>query len=211
MKKVFVRSGIRYDYMLCDKSRAFFSELVRYHISGQLKVAPEHCIDSVLDYMGKPHIDVYERFMDEYKKLNRRFDKEQYVVPYLMSSHPGSTLQSAVALAEFLHRTGRRPEQVQDFYPTPGTLSTCMYYTGLDPRDMSPVYAARSGHEKAMQRALLQYTVPANHRLCVEALTAAGRTDLIGFGKGCLVRPLREAPKQAKPAARGDKKRGRGK
>ena len=211
VKKVFVRSGIRYDYMLCDKSRAFFSELVRYHISGQLKVAPEHCIDSVLDYMGKPHIDVYERFMDEYKKLNRRFDKEQYVVPYLMSSHPGSTLQSAVALAEFLHRTGRRPEQVQDFYPTPGTLSTCMYYTGLDPRDMSPVYAARSGHEKAMQRALLQYTVPANHRLCVEALTAAGRTDLIGFGKGCLVRPLREAPKQAKPAARGDKKRGRGK
>ena len=191
VKKVFVRSGIRYDYMLCDKNRAFFSELVRYHISGQLKVAPEHCIDSVLDCMGKPHIDVYERFLAEYRKLNRRFDKEQYVVPYLMSSHPGSTLRSAVALAEFLHRTGRRPEQVQDFYPTPGTLSTAMYYTGLDPRDMSEVYVPRSAHEKAMQRALLQYTVPANHRLVVEALKAAGREDLIGYGKGCLVKPLR--------------------
>ena len=195
VKKVFVRSGIRYDYMLCDKSGAFFSELVRYHVSGQLKVAPEHCIDSVLDCMGKPHIEVYERFMAEYRKLNKRFDKEQYVVPYLMSSHPGSTLQSAVALAEFLRRTGRRPEQVQDFYPTPGTVSTCMYYTGLDPRDMSEVYVPRSAHEKAMQRALLQYTVPANHRLVVEALKAAGREDLIGFGKNCLVRPC--APRKA--------------
>ena len=200
VKKVFVRSGIRYDYMLCDKSGAFFSELVRYHVSGQLKVAPEHCIDSVLDCMGKPHIDVYERFMAEYRKLNKRFDKEQYVVPYLMSSHPGSTLQSAVALAEFLHRTGRRPEQVQDFYPTPGTVSTCMYYTGLDPRDMSEVYVPRSAHEKAMQRALLQYTVPANHRLVVEALKAAGREDLIGFGKNCLVRPC--APRKAEGAAK---------
>ena len=195
VKKVFVRSGIRYDYMLCDKSGAFFSELVRYHVSGQLKVAPEHCIDSVLDCMGKPHIEVYERFMAEYRKLNKRFDKEQYVVPYLMSSHPGSTLQSAVALAEFLRRTGRRPEQVQDFYPTPGTVSTCMYYTGIDPRDMSEVYVPRSAHEKAMQRALLQYTVPANHRLVVEALKAAGREDLIGFGKNCLVRPY--APRKA--------------
>ena len=208
VKKVFVRSGIRYDYMLCDKSRAFFSELVRYHISGQLKVAPEHCIDSVLDYMGKPHIDVYERFMDEYRKLNKRYDKEQYVVPYLMSSHPGSTLQSAVALAEFLHKTGRRPEQVQDFYPTPGTISTCMYYTGLDPRDMSEVYVPRTGHEKAMQRALLQYTLPENHKLVVEALKAAGREDLIGFGKDCLVKPYapRKKPEPGRNAAAAGKK-----
>ena len=212
VKKVFVRSGIRYDYMLCDKSGDFFAELVRYHISGQLKVAPEHCIDYVLDYMGKPHIDVYERFMERYKKLNQRYDKEQYVVPYLMSSHPGSTLKSAVALAEFLHRTGRRPEQVQDFYPTPGTISTCMYYTGIDPRDMSEVYVARSAHEKAMQRALLQYTIPANRHLVIEALRAAGREDLIGYGKHCLVRPERpnRAPSGgdsggAKGASRGAK------
>ncbi len=205
VKKVFVRSGIRYDYMLCDKSGAFFSELVRYHVSGQLKVAPEHCIDSVLDYMGKPHIDVYERFMAEYRKLNKRFDKEQYVVPYLMSSHPGSTLKSAVALAEFLHRTGRKPEQVQDFYPTPGTISTAMYYTGLDPRTMEPVYVPRTAHEKAMQRALLQYSVPANHKLVVEALKAAGREDLIGFGKNCLVRPCAPA-KKPEGRAKGGKK-----
>ena len=212
VKKVFVRSGIRYDYMLCDKSGDFFAELVRYHISGQLKVAPEHCIDYVLDYMGKPHIDVYERFMERYKKLNQRYDKEQYVVPYLMSSHPGSTLRSAVALAEFLHRTGRRPEQVQDFYPTPGTISTCMYYTGIDPRDMSEVYVARTAHEKAMQRALLQYTIPANRHLVIEALRAAGREDLIGYGKHCLVRPERpnRAPSGgdsggAKGASRGAK------
>ena len=212
VKKVFVRSGIRYDYMLCDKSGDFFAELVRYHISGQLKVAPEHCIDYVLDYMGKPHIDVYERFMERYKKLNQRYDKEQYVVPYLMSSHPGSTLKSAVALAEFLHRTGRRPEQVQDFYPTPGTISTCMYYTGIDPRDMSEVYVARSAHEKAMQRALLQYTIPANRHLVIEALRTAGREDLIGYGKHCLVRPERpnRAPSGgdsggAKGASRGAK------
>ena len=200
VKKVFVRSGIRYDYMLCDKSGDFFSELVRYHISGQLKVAPEHCIDSVLDYMGKPHIDVYERFMDKYRRLNQRYDKEQYVVPYLMSSHPGSTLESAISLAEFLHRTGRRPEQVQDFYPTPGTISTCMYYTGIDPRDMSEVYVARSAHEKAMQRALLQYTIPANRRLVIEALRKAGREDLIGYGKGCLVRPEHYGKKGESPA-----------
>ena len=200
VKKVFVRSGIRYDYMLCDKSGDFFSELVRYHISGQLKVAPEHCIDYVLDYMGKPHIDVYERFMDKYRRLNQRYDKEQYVVPYLMSSHPGSTLESAISLAEFLHRTGRRPEQVQDFYPTPGTISTCMYYTGIDPRDMSEVYVARSAHEKAMQRALLQYTIPANRRLVIEALRKAGREDLIGYGKGCLVRPEHYGKKGESPA-----------
>lgn len=189
VKKVFVRSGIRYDYMLCDKRGDFFAELVKYHISGQLKVAPEHCIDSVLDYMGKPHIDVYERFMEKYRSLNARYDKEQYVVPYLMSSHPGSTLESAISLALYLKKTGRRPEQVQDFYPTPGTVSTCMYYTGLDPRTMEPVYVARSPEEKAMQRALLQFQNPANRRLVLEALRKAGREDLIGFGKNCLVPP----------------------
>ena len=189
VKKVFVRSGIRYDYMLCDKRGDFFAELVKYHISGQLKVAPEHCIDSVLDYMGKPHIDVYERFMEKYRSLNARYDKEQYVVPYLMSSHPGSTLESAISLALYLKKTGRRPEQVQDFYPTPGTVSTCMYYTGLDPRTMEPVYVARTPEEKAMQRALLQFQNPANRRLVLEALCKAGREDLIGFGKNCLVPP----------------------
>ena len=189
VKKVFVRSGIRYDYMLCDKRGDFFAELVKYHISGQLKVAPEHCIDSVLDYMGKPHIDVYERFMEKYRSLNARYDKEQYVVPYLMSSHPGSTLESAISLALYLKKTGRRPEQVQDFYPTPGTVSTCMYYTGLDPRTMEPVYVARTPEEKAMQRALLQFQNPANRRLVLEALRKAGREDLIGFGKNCLVPP----------------------
>ena len=189
VKKVFVRSGIRYDYMLCDDNDAFFRELVRYHISGQLKVAPEHCIDSVLDYMGKPHIGTYERFMDEYRQLNHKYDKEQYVVPYLMSSHPGSTLADAVALAEYLNRRGRQPEQVQDFYPTPGTISTCMYHTGIDPRTMQPVYVAVNPHEKAMQRALIQYRNPKNYDLVVEALTKAGRTDLIGFDKHCLVRP----------------------
>ena len=189
VKKVFVRSGIRYDYMLCDKRGDFFAELVKYHISGQLKVAPEHCIDSVLDYMGKPHIDVYERFMEKYRSLNARYDKEQYVVPYLMSSHPGSTLESAISLALYLKKTGRRPEQVQDFYPTPGTVSTCMYYTGLDPRTMEPVYVPRTPEEKAMQRALLQFQNPANRRLVLEALRKAGREDLIGFGKGCLVPP----------------------
>ena len=198
VKKVFVRSGIRYDFMLCDKRGDFFAELVKYHISGQLKVAPEHCIDSVLDYMGKPHIDVYERFMEKYRALNVRYDKEQYVVPYLMSSHPGSTLESAVALALYLKKTGRRPEQVQDFYPTPGTVSTCMYYTGLDPRTMEPVYVPRSPEEKAMQRALLQFQDPANRRLVLAALRKAGREDLIGFGKGCLVPPYDRRRKKGK-------------
>ena len=189
IKKVFVRSGIRYDFMLQDKNSEFFAELVKYHISGQLKVAPEHCIDSVLDYMGKPHIDVYEKFMDRYAKLNDRYSKEQYVVPYLMSSHPGSTLQDAVALAEFLNKKGRQPEQVQDFYPTPGTISTCMYYTGIDPITMKSVYVAKSFHEKAMQRALLQWKRPEKRKLVIEALKEAGREDLIGFGPECLVRP----------------------
>ena len=149
VKKVFVRSGIRYDYMLQDHNRDFFCELVKHHISGQLKVAPEHCVSTVLDYMGKPHFDVFEKFWRQYRKLNEKNGTEQYLVPYLMSSHPGCTLQDAVALAEFLKSTGRQPEQVQDFYPTPGTLSTCMYYTELDPRDMSPVYVAKTPHEKA--------------------------------------------------------------
>ncbi len=189
IKKVFVRSGIRYDYMLQDKDGQFFSELVKHHISGQLKVAPEHCIDSVLDYMGKPHIEVYERFMEKYSLLNQRYDKEQYVVPYLMSSHPGSTLNDAVALAEYLNSRCRQPEQVQDFYPTPGTISTAMYYTELDPITMKPVYVAKSFHEKALQRALLQWKRPDKRELVIEALKKADREDLIGFGKKCLVRP----------------------
>ena len=200
VKKVFVRSGIRYDYMLEDKNDDFFTELVRYHISGQLKVAPEHCIDSVLDYMGKPHIEVYERFMDKYRRLNDRYSKEQYVVPYLMSSHPGSTLGDAVALAEYLNKKGRQPEQVQDFYPTPGTVSTCMYYTEIDPMTMKQVYVAKSFHEKAMQRALLQWKRPDKRRLVIEALKEAGREDLIGYGPECLVRP--DVPKRKTPPAK---------
>ncbi len=211
IKKVFVRSGVRYDYMLQDKDKAFFKELVRYHISGQLKVAPEHCVASVLDYMGKPHFDVFERFWRQYQKINDREDREQYLVPYLMSSHPGCTLSDAVELASFLHSTGHQPEQVQDFYPTPGTVSTCMYYTGLDPRTMEPVYVARDPHEKALQRALLQWRRPEMRGLVVEALEKAGRTDLIGYGPDCLIRPQKgekyfgrkaEAPK--KPAKKRD-------
>ena len=197
VKKVFVRSGIRYDYMLEDKNQEFFAELVKYHISGQLKVAPEHCIDSVLDYMGKPHIGVYEKFMDQYRRLNDKYSKEQYIVPYLMSSHPGSTLQDAVALAEYLNSKGRQPEQVQDFYPTPGTISTCMYYTGLDPITMKPVYVAKSYHEKAMQRALLQWKRPDKRKLVIEALKETGREDLIGYGPKCLVCPDASAGKPA--------------
>ena len=200
VKKVFVRSGIRYDYMLEDKNDDFFTELVRYHISGQLKVAPEHCIAGVLDYMGKPHIEVYERFMDKYRRLNDRYSKEQYVVPYLMSSHPGSTLGDAVALAEYLNKKGRQPEQVQDFYPTPGTVSTCMYYTEIDPMTMKQVYVAKSFHEKAMQRALLQWKRPDKRRLVIEALKEAGREDLIGYGPECLVRP--DVPKRKTPPAK---------
>ncbi|NLU24679.1 MAG: YgiQ family radical SAM protein [Clostridiales bacterium] len=190
IKKVFVRSGIRYDYMLQDKNKEFFRELVDYHISGQLKVAPEHCVSAVLDYMGKPHFDVFEKFWAQYRRINEKAGKEQYLVPYLMSSHPGCTLEDAVALAEILHRNGREPEQVQDFYPTPGTLSTCMYYTGIDPRTMKPVYVARDSHDKAMQRALLQWRRPEMRWLVIEALQKAGREDLIGYDRHCLVRPL---------------------
>ncbi len=199
VKKVFVRSGVRFDYVLCDKNSPFLSELVRYHVSGQLKVAPEHCVDSVLRCMGKPPAAVYERFLEKYRALNERYERQQFVVPYLMSSHPGSTMQHAVALALYLKSRGARPEQVQDFYPTPGTLSTCMYYTGLDPMTMEKVYVARDPREKAMQRALLQYADPRNAALVRQALRAAGREDLIGYGRGCLVRPL--------PSGKGGKKK----
>ena len=189
VKKVFIRSGIRYDYMLQDKDDSFFRELVAHHVSGQLKVAPEHCSAAVLDKMGKPHIEAYLEFSKRYFKYSKNEGKEQYLVPYLMSSHPGSTLKDAVELALFLKKIGIRPEQVQDFYPTPGTVSTCMFYTGLDPYTLKEVYVAKEPHEKAMQRALLQYFNPKNADLVREALRKAGRNDLIGFGEKCLVHP----------------------
>ena len=189
VKKVFIRSGIRFDYLLADRSETFFRELVRYHISGQLKVAPEHVSDHVLEKMGKPRHAVYLQFLEKYKKINEQEHMKQFVVPYLMSSHPGCTLRDAVELAEYLRDTGHEPEQVQDFYPTPSTLSTVMYYTGLDPRTMEKVYVPKNPHEKAMQRALMQYRNPANYALVKEALVKAGRTDLIGFTPQCLIRP----------------------
>lgn len=189
VKKVFIRSGIRFDYLLADKNRNFLRELCEHHVSGQLKVAPEHVADAVLSRMGKPGNDVYKQFVREYKEMNGRLHKEQYLVPYLMSSHPGSSLKEAVELAEYLRDLGYMPEQVQDFYPTPSTISTCMYYTGLDPRTMEPVYVPVNPHEKAMQRALIQYRNPKNYDLVVEALKKAGRTDLIGYEKKCLIRP----------------------
>lgn len=189
VKKVFVRSGIRFDYVLADSSRQFLKELCQYHVSGQLKVAPEHVSDQVLSLMGKPENRVYRKFCQEYKEMNQRLGLKQYLVPYLMSSHPGSTMKAAVELAEYLRDLGYMPEQVQDFYPTPSTLSTCMYYTGLDPRTMKPVYVPTNPHEKAMQRALIQYRRPENRELVEEALRLAGRTDLIGYGPKCLIRP----------------------
>ena len=189
VKKVFVRSGIRFDYLMADSDDTFFRELVEHHISGQLKVAPEHISDAVLQRMGKPENAIYERFVTKYQKLNRELGKNQFLVPYLMSSHPGSTLKEAIELAEYLRDLGYMPEQVQDFYPTPSTISTVMYYTGLDPRDLKPVYVCRNPHEKAMQRALIQYRNPQNYDLVYEALTQAGRTDLIGFDRKCLIRP----------------------
>ena len=191
VKKVFIRSGIRFDYLLCDPDDSFFRELVRYHVSGQLKVAPEHVSDPVLRLMGKPENRVYRRFVEKYKRLNEKFGMDQYVVPYLMSSHPGSTLREAVELAEHIRDMGYMPEQVQDFYPTPSTISTVMYYTGLDPRTMKPVYVPTDPHEKAMQRALIQYQNPKNYALVHEALLRAGREDLIGTGPRCLIRPAR--------------------
>jgi hypothetical protein len=189
VKKVFIRSGIRFDYLIEDKDDTFMEELCEHHVSGQLKVAPEHICDSVLKLMGKPENAVYEKFLEKFKKINKKLGKEQYVVPYLISSHPGSTLKEAVELAEYLRDLGYMPEQVQDFYPTPSTISTCMYYTGLDPRTLEEVYVPKSPHEKAMQRALIQYRNPKNYDLVVEALKLAGRMDLIGFDKKCLIRP----------------------
>lgn len=193
VKKVFVRSGIRFDYLLADADDSFFKELVEYHVSGQLKVAPEHISDTVLKRMGKPENAVYERFCTKYKRLNEELGLKQFLVPYLMSSHPGSTLKEAVELAEYLRDLGYMPQQVQDFYPTPSTISTVMYYTGLDPRDQKPVYVCKNPHEKAMQRALIQYRNPKNYELVLEALKKAGREDLIGFEKRCLIRPRRMA------------------
>lgn len=189
VKKVFIRSGIRFDYVLADKNKDFLKELCMHHVSGQLKVAPEHVADNVLKRMGKPENSVYRRFVKEYTEMNKKLGLKQYLVPYLMSSHPGSTLREAVELAEHLRDLGYMPEQVQDFYPTPSTISTCMYYTGLDPRTMEPVYVPDSPHEKAMQRALIQYRNPKNYDLVREALIKAGREDLIGFDKRCLIRP----------------------
>lgn len=193
VKKVFIRSGIRFDYLLADKKQEFLRELCEYHVSGQLKVAPEHVAGPVLSLMGKPEHKVYEEFTRQFYKMNERIGKEQYLVPYLMSSHPGSTLKEAVELAEYCRDLGYMPEQVQDFYPTPSTLSTCMYYTGVDPRTMKPVYVPKSPHEKAMQRALIQYRNPELYDLVSEALHKAGRTDLIGFGPKCLIRPRKFA------------------
>lgn len=189
VKKVFIRSGIRFDYCMCDSDDTFLNELCKYHISGQLRVAPEHISDNVLKKMGKPSNDVYEGFLKRYQRINKKTGKEQFVVPYLMSSHPGSTMKEAIELAEYIRDLGYMPEQVQDFYPTPSTLSTCMYYTGLDPATMDKVYTPVSHHEKAMQRALIQYRNPENYELVKEALIKNGRTDLIGFGPKCLIPP----------------------
>ena len=213
VKKVFIRSGIRFDYLLADPDPAFLKELVLHHVSGQLKVAPEHVSDRVLHYMGKPCHAVYQKFCHKYAKLNEKEGLKQYLVPYLMSSHPGSSLKEAVELAEYVRDLGYMPEQVQDFYPTPSTLSTVMYYTGLDPRTMEPVYVPTDPHEKAMQRALIQYHDPKNYALVHEALEKAGRTDLIGYGPKCLIRPRKgekTTEKQAEISARQPQKAVRG-
>ncbi len=202
VKKVFVRSGFRFDYLMADPDRSFLKELCQYHVSGQLRVAPEHISNRVLQEMGKPRTEVYRSFVEEFEKINRELGLKQYIVPYLMSSHPGSTLEDAVALAEYLRDLGYMPEQVQDFYPTPGTVSTCMYYTGIDPRTMKKVYVAVNPHEKAMQRALIQYRDPDNYELVKEALLRAGRRDLIGFDSHCLIPPR----KIVRPAGEGQKK-----
>ena len=199
VKKVFIRSGIRFDYLLADPKDTFLRELCEYHVSGQLKVAPEHVADPVLEMMGKPSNAVYEKFTEKFNAMNQRLKKDQYLVPYLMSSHPGSTLKEAVQLAEYCRDLGYMPEQVQDFYPTPSTISTCMYYTGVDPRTMKPVYVPKNPHEKALQRALIQYRNPDNYDLVLEALKKAGRMDLVGFGPKCLIRPRRLKKEQAAP------------
>ncbi|MBO5933922.1 MAG: YgiQ family radical SAM protein [Clostridia bacterium] len=212
VKKVFVRSGIRFDYMLEDKNEAFFKELVKYHVSGQLKVAPEHCSASVLDKMGKPHIETYIRFVNRYFELSRSAGKEQYIVPYLMSSHPGSTLNDAIDLALFIKQQKLHPEQVQDFYPTPGTISTAMFYTELDPYTLEKVFVAKNSHDKAMQRALIRYFDPKNQAMVEEALIKARRTDLIGNSPDCLIRGSgryhnQKQKTQARPAVKKQEKR----
>ena len=209
VKKVFVRSGIRFDYAMADRSDKFLEELVRHHVSGQLRLAPEHVSDAVLSVMGKPSRAVYDAFCKRFRELSARCGLEQYVVPYLISSHPGSTMKEAVELAEAVRDMGYMPEQVQDFYPTPSTMSTCMYYTGVDPRTMEPIYVARDAHEKAMQRALIQYRKPENYKLVREALVRAGREDLIGYGKNCLIRPV--PPKPGEQQARSKRGKGGGK
>jgi len=203
VKKVFVRSGIRFDYVLADKDQTFLKELCKYHVSGQLRVAPEHVTDHVLDLMGKPRSEVYSKFVKAFEKVNKECNLNQYIVPYLISSHPGSTLDDAIALAESVRDMGYMPEQVQDFYPTPSTISTVMYYTGVDPRTMKPIYVTRNAHEKAMQRALIQYRNPENYELVKEALLRAGRADLIGFDKHCLIppRPLHKKNAQSEKRA----------
>ncbi len=201
VKKVFIRSGIRFDYLLCDKDESFFKELVRNHVSGQLKVAPEHCSAAVLSAMGKPSVETYLKFKKRFYELTKSEGKEQFLVPYLMSSHPGSTMKDAIELSVFLKREGMRPEQVQDFYPTPGTVSTCMYYTGLDPISMKPIYVARTPEEKAEQRALLQYFKPENRETVLRALKKYGRYDLIGNGKDCLIADNRPTDRAAKKPA----------
>ncbi len=200
VKKVFIRSGIRYDYLLCDKNDEFFKELVKYHVSGQLKVAPEHCSATVLDKMGKPHIKAYKEFSKRYFTYTKSIGKEQYLVPYLMSSHPGATLKDAVELAEFIKNEKLHPEQVQDFYPTPGTISTAMYYTELDPYTLEKVYVAKTPHDKALQRALMQYFNPKNYDLVYEALKRAGRHDLIGTSPKCLIKPKNNIPNNTQQA-----------
>ena len=196
VKKVFIRSGIRFDYLMADKDDTFFRELCEHHVSGQLKVAPEHISDAVLQKMGKPENSVYQSFTKKYKQINEKLGKKQFLVPYLMSSHPGSTMKEAVELAEYLRDLGYMPEQVQDFYPTPSTISTCMYYTGVDPRTMEKVYVPINPHEKAMQRALIQYRNPKNYDLVLEALKVADRMDLVGYDKKCLIRPRQNKQQQ---------------
>lgn len=206
IKKVFVRSGVRFDYCVYDDDDTFLRDLCRYHVSGQLKVAPEHISDNVLKYMGKPNVSVYNKFCDKYEKINKKYGMNQFLVPYLMSSHPGSTIDDAIKLAEYLRDHHLSPEQVQDFYPTPSTISTCMYYTGIDPRDGKEVYVAHNPHEKAMQRALIQYKRPENYELVKEALLKAKRDDLIGFGEKCLI-PPRKITKNKSAGKKGNSKK----
>ena len=197
VKKVFIRSGIRYDYIMLDKNDEFFEELCKYHVSGQLKVAPEHMVDEVLDKMGKPKSSVYLKFAEKYKKINQKLGKDQYLVPYLISSHPGATLKAAVKLTEYLNKIHHMPEQVQDFYPTPGTVSTCMFYTGIDPRNMKKVYVPKDKEIKKLQRALLQYRKKENYNLVKQALKEAGREDLIGYDEKCIIRPSNNEKKNS--------------